>query len=331
MENFPMEKYNTFHVAVNSKYFSEFDSDESLYEILDFMETNKLSHLVLGGGANILFTKDFDGIVIHPVSDNIVVDGDIAVADAGVVWDKLVETTVSMGLGGLENLSLIPGTVGAAPVQNIGAYGVEAKDSILWVEYAGVKDRKLHRISGKECKFGYRDSIFKHELKEEAVILRVAFKLTRESEDYPYNVEYGALRAKVSELGGVSISNIRKATIDIRSSKLPDPAILGSAGSFFRNPEVAKEKLDGIKSRFSEVVYFPLENGNYKISAGWMIEKTGWKGRAIGNAAVHDKQALVLVNKGFATGQDILRLSDSIRHDVENTFGIILHPEVIIL
>lgn len=325
---FSLKDFNTFGIPVTTRYFASFSTREELLEILDFAGERSLDFFVLGGGANLLFTHNFEGLIIHPIGDNIVLDGNVVIADAGVVWDNLVEKTVNSGLGGLENLSLIPGSVGAAPVQNIGAYGVEAKDTILWVEYMDVIDRQIYQIGGEKCKFGYRDSIFKHDLAGRAVILRVAFKLTEETSSYHYMLDYGALKSSVTK---ASLLNVRNAVIDIRRSKLPDPAVIGSAGSFFRNPEIGVDRFDVIKENYPDVVAFELPSGNIKLSAGWLIEKAGWKGRSLGSAAVHDKQALVLVNKGGATGADVLALCDKVRSDVVKMFGVELQPEVIIL
>jgi len=326
--SFFLQDFNTFKIPVKTRYFASFSKVDELAEILDFIHANNLNFFVLGKGANLLFTHDYDGIIIHPVANGITFEGETVIAEAGVVWDDLVKMTVEAGLGGLENLSLIPGTVGAAPVQNIGAYGAEAKDSILWVEYIDALERKKCRIEKSECEFGYRDSVFKHALAGRAVILRVAFKLSHENADYPYRLDYGALKTSV---GMPSIAKIRESVIAIRRSKLPDPLEMGNAGSFFRNPEISLERFESLKAAFPDIVSFSLPSGRVKISAGWLIERAGWKGRALGPAAVHDKQALVLVNRGGALGNDVLALCDSVRKDVVKLFGIELQPEVIIL
>lgn len=326
--DFQLQRFNTFNIPAKAEYFASFKTSDELTQILNFVNEKGLKFFVLGAGANMLFTKDFDGMVIHPAGDMVSIDNEVVTAESGTVWDSLVETSVRAGLGGLENLSFIPGSVGAAPVQNVGAYGAEAGDSILWVEYMDVTDRQIKRINKGECMFGYRDSVFKHSLAGRAIILKVAFGLERESSSYRYKLEYGSLSSSVLN---PSLENVRKVVIETRRGKLPDPAVIGSAGSFFRNPVVSEQKLGELKTKYPEIVSFALPSGEFKLSAGWLVERAGWKGRSLGHAAVYDKQALVLVNPGGATGKEVLALSDRICEDVDKLFGVRLHPEVIIL
>ena len=328
-ENKSLRGLNSFGVDVSARRFAEFSDRAELTALLDSLPPGE-KWMILGGGNNVLFTGDYDGTVLHPACRDIAQVSDdgrtVRVrAGAGVEWDDLVAWAVRNGLGGIENLSLIPGYVGAAPVQNIGAYGAEAKDTIESVECLLTDTRETVTLSNAECRFGYRDSIFKRELKGRAVILAVQFVLAR---DPQFRLRYGDVEQQVEALGGVSLENIRRAVIAIRSSKLPDPKVMGNAGSFFMNPIVPKEKLEALQQEYPRIPYYELADGRVKIPAGWMIDQCGWKGKALGPAAVHDKQALVLVNRGGAKGSDIIALSDAVRASVREKFGIDIHPEV---
>ena len=330
-ENYSLKAYNTFGVDATAKYFFEFTEVEDL---LSFAESDQLKKdvplLVLGGGSNLLFVNDFDGLVIHPNIPGLLhLKEDRSYiwleTGGGEPWDDFVQYCVNFGYGGVENLSLIPGTVGAAPVQNIGAYGQEVSNVIDLVRGYDLDRKEVVEFSAGECEFAYRNSIFKRNLKNRVIITSVVFRLDK----YPeYILNYGNLEEKVNSFGDKNLHNIRKAIIDIRSSKLPDVTELGSAGSFFKNPVIDEDKAEGIRSSFPDIPVFPAENGKMKIAAGWMIEKAGWKGYTENNAGVHDKQALVIVNFGNASGKDIFDLSEKIRNSVLEKFGVDLEREV---
>ena len=284
---------------------------------------------VLGGGNNILFTEDFHGTLLHPAGEGFSVTGSsgnsVSVrAEAGLDWEKFVERCIGLGLWGTENLTAIPGTVGAAPVQNIGAYGAEAKDIVESVETLDLATLKEVSIAGCHCGFGYRDSIFKGVLKGRAVITAVTFRLSRTPRP---NLGYDALAREVEDAGGATLENIRTAVRRIRGEKLPDPAVTGNAGSFFKNPVVDSELAERIKRKYPDMPSYPVPEG-VKIPAGWLIEKTGWKGASLGRAGVYGKQALILVNLGGATGNEVTALARRITDDVETRFGIRIATEV---
>jgi UDP-N-acetylmuramate dehydrogenase len=277
-----------------------------------------------------LFTSDFAGTILCPKIRGIRIvkqEGNEIVisAGAGVDWDKLVEWTVDKGFGGLENLSLIPGNVGATPVQNIGAYGAEAKDTIVKVVALDKNDGSRHEFSNSECEFGYRESIFKKKYKGRYLVIRVYFRL---SVNPTLKLEYGSLKEEVQKLGGATLKNVRQAVINIRRSKLPDPEIIANAGSFFKNPVVDNSVALDLKKSYPGLPCFDDPSGGTKLAAGWMIEQCGWKGKRIGDAGVHDKQSLVLVNHGKATGKEIFYLSEKIKSSVSEKFGIDLEREV---
>lgn len=288
---------------------------------------------VLGGGNNILFTRRFGGTLIKPVGKNITIkanldDSVIVEAEAGVEWDDMVEWSVERELWGMENLSLIPGTVGAAPVQNIGAYGAEAKDVIERVHYYDAKERRHHTMGNAECRFAYRESIFKHELRGKAIITSVEFRLSKSQQP---SLGYGDLAKEVEARGRVTLKNIREAVCSIRRSKLPDTAVLGNAGSFFKNPIVNKDVSERLKQEYENMPVYPVSEQNCKLAAGWLIDQAGLKGYRQGNVGVHERQALVLVNFGGATGEEVISLSELVRERVKEKFGITIDPEVNIL
>lgn len=298
-------------------------------ELISQLQDIEKPVLMIGGGSNLLFMGDFNGTVIHSTISTIEVLGSTGdnvhvKVGAGVVWDDFVAWCTVNGLWGVENLSAIPGEVGAAAVQNIGAYGVEAKDVIDTVQTICLEDGSERDFSNAECKYAYRQSIFKNELKGQYAVAYVIFKLSRKPQP---KLGYGALGQEVERLGGPTLNNIRQAVISIRDSKLPDPKVLGNAGSFFMNPVVTEQEFDIIRNNHPDVPSYPAPGG-IKVPAGWLIEKCGWKGRSLGPAAVYDKQALVLVNKGGATGADIKHLADAIIADVKQKFGITLSTEV---
>ncbi len=328
-----LKPYNTFGIDASASYYAKANTVEKVLYAINFASYNKLPVFIIGGGSNVLLTQNLEGVVINPVIQGIQLHQDdenemVFRVGAGVVWDKFVEFAVNNNLGGVENLSHIPGLVGAAPIQNIGAYGVEAKDTIVKVEAIELATRKLIELNATECEFGYRDSIFKRQQKGKLVITHVWFKLFKKPK---FVLEYGNLADELKKLGEVSLQNIRKAVISIRTQKLPDPAVIGNAGSFFKNPEVAISHFETLKQRYPDIPSFPLSSEFVKIPAGWLIEKAGWKGKRIGNCGVHDKQALVLVNYGGATGSDILELAAGIQQSIKELFGIELEREVNLL
>lgn len=285
--------------------------------------------LHIGGGSNLLFTKDYDGLILHSCIEGIEVTEEdertVSVrVGAGVVWDDFVAYCVAHGWYGAENLSLIPGEVGAGAVQNIGAYGVEVKDLITAVETVNIQgDQRVYSI--EECGYAYRNSIFKRPENKSVFITYVRFRLSKE--EY-YTLDYGTIRQELGKYPELTLPVVRKVIIDIRESKLPDPKVMGNAGSFFMNPIVSKERLLALQQEYPQIPYYELSDGQVKIPAGWMIDQCGWKGKSLGPAAVHDKQALVLVNRGGAKGSDIIALSDAVRASVREKFGIDIHPEV---
>lgn len=283
----------------------------------------------IGGGSNLLFTKDYDGLILHSRIGGIEVTAEDSQTvslrvGAGVVWDDFVACCVEHGWYGAENLSLIPGEVGASAVQNIGAYGVEVKDLITAVETVNVQG--YGRVySVEECEYAYRSSIFKRPENKSVFVTYVRFRLSKEER---YTLDYGTIRQELARYPAPTLPIVRKVIIEIRESKLPDPKVTGNAGSFFMNPIVAKEKLEALQRDYPRIPYYELPDGRMKIPAGWMIDQCGWKGKSLGPAAVHDKQALVLVNRGGAKGSDIVALSDAVRASVRDKFGIDIHPEV---
>jgi UDP-N-acetylmuramate dehydrogenase len=306
---------------------------ESEDDAVSVFTTRSLSpdcFLILGDGSNILFTSDFGGTIFHSKIQGINIESItnehvIISAGSAVNWDSLVGWCVQRGFGGLENLSLIPGTVGASPVQNIGAYGAEAKDYIEKVRFVSTEDGLVSEFNNSQCRFGYRDSIFKHELKGKIFVVSVYFRLKLNP---VLKTDYGSLGEELKRLGGVTLGNIRKAVINIRKSKLPDPDIFGNAGSFFKNPVVAAETARLLLNEFPDMPVYPDSSGGNKLAAGWLIDVCGWKGARRGDAGVHEKQALVLVNYGKATGTEIYYLSEEIRESVLKKFGIELEREV---
>ena len=307
--------YNTFGIDVSAARFLEYTSVEELKKlIVQGAVTTPFLHI--GGGSNLLFTKDYDGLILHSRIEGIEVteedDRFVSVrVGAGVVWDDFVAYCVEHGWYGAENLSLIPGEVGASAVQNIGAYvNIQAEERVYLVE---------------ECGYTYRNSIFKRPENKATFVTYVRFRLSKEEH---YTLGYGTIRQELEKYPSLTLSVVRKVIIAIRESKLPDPKVMGNAGSFFMNPIVPKEELEALQQEYPRIPYYELADGRVKIPAGWMIDQCGWKGKALGPAAVHDKQALVLVNRGGAKGSDIIALSDAVRASVREKFGIDIHPEV---
>jgi UDP-N-acetylmuramate dehydrogenase len=334
-ENYSLRNHNTFGIDVNARYFAEIHSDQALIELLRHPLARKNQPLLVGEGSNILFTRDFDGLVIQMAIGGIQVvhednDYSLVKAGAGVQWHHLVMSCIKAGLGGLENLSLIPGTVGAAPIQNIGAYGIEVKDYIEEVRTYASATGKQRNFRNDECRFAYRDSVFKNSFKGQYIITQVVFRLTK---NHILHTSYRALAEKLAEMriSEPTIASVSDAVIHIRKSKLPDPAEIGNAGSFFKNPVVSKSSYQDLQKSFAAIPGYPIDEKFFKIPAGWLIEQCGWKGKRFGDAGIHQKQALVLVNWRNATGQEILDLSKMIADSVKEKFNIRLEPEVNIL
>ncbi len=330
LHNISLKKYNSFGIDYKAKCIVNLETDEDIATFFRKKELYTDNIFILGEGSNLLFISDFHGIIIHPSIESITIEDEkpdyvIISAGAGIIWDKFVEWCVKKGYGGIENLSYIPGTVGATPVQNIGAYGVEVRDVIVKVQATSMSDGKLKEFTNEECRFGYRDSIFKNELKGKYLITRVFYRLPLNA---PYIISYGNLKDEIEKIGSLSLKNIRKAVINIRRRKLPDPALIGNAGSFFKNPVVTSDKAQNIKTIYPSIPSFPDPSGGIKLSAAWLIEQCGWKGKRTGDAGVHERQALVLVNYGKATGKEIFDLSERIRESVFEVFGINLEREV---
>lgn len=320
--------HNTFGIDVCARRFLEYASVEELKSmIVQGVVTSPFLHI--GGGSNLLFTKDYEGLILHSRIEGIEVisedERSVSVrVGAGVVWDDFVEYCVSRGWYGAENLSLIPGEVGASAVQNIGAYGVEVKDLITAVETVNIRgEERVYSV--EECGYAYRNSIFKRPENKTVFVTYVCFRLSKEER---YMLDYGTIRQELEKYPAPTLEIVRKIIVGIRQSKLPDPKVLGNAGSFFMNPVVSREKLEALQLEYPRIPYYELGDGRVKIPAGWMIDQCGWKGKALGPAAVHDKQALVLVNCGGAKGSDIIALSDAVRASVREKFGIDIHPEV---
>jgi UDP-N-acetylmuramate dehydrogenase len=325
--------YNTFRIHAVARHLVTIRTVEEARKAFSSELFRKHRHLILGGGSNILLTGDFEGIVVkNEISGITTLQEDdakvILKVGSGENWHRFVMYCVERGLGGVENLSLIPGTVGAAPMQNIGAYGVEIREVIHNVEAIEMKTGTIRVFDRDECAFGYRESIFKQELKGQYFISSITLSLTKKN--HRYNVSYGAIKDVLREknVQELSIRAISDAVIAIRSSKLPDPAIIGNAGSFFKNPSVTPNFFESLKKNYPAIPSFPGENHLIKVPAGWLIEQCGWKGKTLGNIGVHKHQALVLVNYGDGKGRDIWQLAMDIQSSVKEKFGINLHPEV---
>ena len=329
-DSISLKKFNTFGLSVRADRMATFKLEENAMHFFRQHKGSGEVYLVLGMGSNLLFTGDFHGTIIHPEMEGISLEGKkgdevIVSAGAGEIWDKLVESTVNNGMGGLENLSLIPGLVGATPVQNIGAYGAEVKNTIEKVRAISIEDGSIREFTNKECNFGYRDSIFKGELKGKYLITRVYFRLSTKPK---LCLEYGSLKEEINKLGSTSLGNVRKTVIKTRQNKLPDPAHIGNAGSFFKNPVTDNAFVDNLRTKYPKLPVFKDSSGGMKLAAGWLIEQCGWKGKRIGDAGVHERQALVLVNYGSATGRELFDLSELIKKSVSEKFGIDLEREI---
>lgn len=327
-QNYSLLQHNTFGIDVRCREFVEYDTPE---ELEAFVGRKPVLHI--GGGSNLLFLRDYDGLVLHSNIKSIEAIGNAPACirvGAAVVWDDLVEYTLRHGWYGLENLSLIPGEVGASAVQNIGAYGAEAKDFITAVECLNLQTGLRRTFTNEECRYGYRQSIFKTpEYRGQWAVLYVTYQLAT---TFTPHLDYGGIRAELERQGisteTLTAEQLRQVIIGIRQAKLPDPKVQGNAGSFFMNPVVPREKFEALTRRYPTMPHYDIDGERVKIPAGWMIEQCGWKGRALGPAAVHDRQALVLVNRGGASGQDIVALCNAVRQAVHERFSIDIHPEV---
>ncbi len=330
--NFSLLNYNTFGIDVKADRFFCFTDEQQLIKFLQTQNKAKQEIFVLGGGSNILFTGHFNGLIIHPQNKGIHIINQtknkvLVKVAAGEIWDNFVAWAVNNNLFGTENLSLIPGSVGAAPIQNIGAYGMEVCNCIEKVKAVEIASGNVVFFSNNDCRFGYRSSIFKRKEAGRYIITEVYFNLTKNGS---LNLSYGTIKDTLPKDSEINIKILRQAIISIRNSKLPDPEKIGNAGSFFKNPEVSVDQARQLKEQCEDLPTFRAGD-KIKLAAGWLIDQCGWKGKRIGDAGVYDKQALVLVNYGKATGTEIARLSKDIRNDVYKKFGISLEPEVNIL
>ena len=331
LRNYSLRAHNTFGIDASCRRFVEYTSVEEARSIACSLSVADRPLLIVGSGSNLLLTGDFPGTVIHSAIQGLSVriEGDDVYvrAGSGMEWDVVVARCVSNGWHGMENLSLIPGEVGASAVQNIGAYGVEACDIIYKVEAVGLADGEVVTFDGSDCSYGYRDSRFKHDWKNRYLITHVTYRLSRQ---FHPRLDYGNIRAMLDkkEIATPTAQQLRDVIVEIRRAKLPDPKVEGNAGSFFMNPVVTKAKFLELQSRYPDMPHYHIDEESEKIPAGWLIEQCGWKGRTVGHAGVHDKQALVLVNRGGATGAEVVSLCESIRKDVLRQFGIEIRPEV---
>lgn len=328
-----LQPFNTFGIDVSAENFAEISTPKEFRNVL---KLDLKPILILGGGSNMLLTQNQEGLVLKNNFRGIEIEKEnedeaIIAIGGGENWHEFVLWALSKNLGGIENLSLIPGTVGASPIQNIGAYGVELKDVFVKLEALSFATGRKKTFHKKDCKFGYRESVFKKDLKGKYFISKVFLKLTKTN--HKINAGYGAIQSVLTEkrITKPTIQNISEAVIEIRSSKLPDPKVLGNSGSFFKNPEIEKDQFSSLQKKYPNLVFYELPNKRYKIPAGWLIDQCGWKGLRVGNTGCHAKQALVLVNYGGATGNEVWQLAKKIQHSVKKKYGIELTPEVNVL
>ncbi|EKT3964802.1 UDP-N-acetylmuramate dehydrogenase [Flavobacterium psychrophilum] len=331
ISNFSLKKHNTFGIDAKAKQFVAVHSVDDLQIILKENQTEK--KFILGGGSNMLLTKDIDALVIHIdlKGKKIIQEDDNFVwveSQAGENWHEFVLWTINKNFGGLENMSLIPGNVGTTPVQNIGAYGAEIKDTFVSCKAMNIATQEMKIFTNTECHFGYRESVFKHEAKDQYIITSVIYKLTKK--EHKINISYGDIKLELANknIETPSLIDVSNAIITIRQSKLPDPKVLGNSGSFFKNPIVLKSEFEPIHKKFPEMKFYEISDTQVKVPAGWLIEQAGFKGKRFGDAGIHKNQALVLVNYGNATGQEILNVSEDIQKTVFEMFGISIEAEV---
>ncbi len=331
-ENYSLKKHNTFGLDVKARYFIEVADIQQLKSVVDWSVIESVPLFVLGGGSNVLFTQNLDFLVIKNSLKGIEIveesESEISVKiGAGEVWHEVVLHCIDKGWGGVENLSLIPGSIGAAPMQNIGAYGVELKDVFQCLEAFNLETKAIKDFSNDECQFGYRDSVFKNQLKGKYVITSVTLRLNKSPK---VNTSYGAISEVLAHKGILhpTIKDVSDAVIEIRQSKLTDPAKIGNSGSFFKNPVISDSDFQKLKTAYPNIPSYPQENSQVKVPAGWLIEQCGWKGKMRGDIGVHKQQALVLINQGGGKGQDIRQLAMDIQESVSDKFGINLETEV---
>ena len=331
IRNYNLKGHNTFGIEAKCSRFLEFENDQEAMAVAEILRTTEIPYIIIGGGSNLLLTQDFEGIVVHSaIKGHYFEEDGRMVCGSGETFDDMVAVSLAAGYYGMENLSLIPGDVGASAVQNIGAYGVEAKDLILCVWAIEIASGKACMIGHEECEYDYRQSRFKQDWKDKYLITRVTYGLSRTFEPH---LDYGNIRAELERKGieKPTAEQLRETIIDIRNAKLPDPKVAGNAGSFFMNPIVSRAQYEELLVQFPEMPHYRVDDAHEKIPAGWMIDQCGWKGKSLGRAGVHDKQALVLVNRGGATGQEIVDLCKAIQQDVKRKFGIEIYPEVNII
>ncbi|MBC8053186.1 MAG: UDP-N-acetylmuramate dehydrogenase [Sphingobacteriaceae bacterium] len=334
LENISLKKYNTFGVEASARWYTEINSETDLEMLFSDKKWQTVERLVLGGGSNLLLTKDFEGLVIRMnikgIESTLTGDRVIIEAGAGEVWNNLVMYCVGNDFAGMENLSLIPGSVGASPIQNIGAYGVELKDVFKSCRVFFIDTGEIEEFDKEQCEFGYRESVFKNSLKGKVVITSVKFDLSTKAE---LNISYGAIGDELSRRGIAepTIKDVSDVVSHIRVSKLPDPSTIGNSGSFFKNPIISEVEFKQLKSSFPDIVHFCLPNSTVKLAAGWLIEKCDWKGKKVGETGTWKNQALVLVNYGNATGTEVYDFSTQIIDDVKSKFGVTLEREVNII
>jgi len=339
-ENISLRPYNTFGIDAIAKYFTEIKSVDDFRALLEDKKISAEKKLILGGGSNILLTQNYDGLVIRNCIPGIEIisetENQVTVkANAGVVWHQLVLWTIEHNYGGIENLSLIPGFAGAAPMQNIGAYGVEIKDVFYGLEAVDIHTGELTTFSLADCEFGYRESVFKSKYKGQFLITSVSLRFAKlnsphAAKQYRFKTDYGDIKETLSQMRvyDLSIKAVSDAVIKIRSAKLPDPQKIGNAGSFFKNPVIVKERFNELVAKYPVMPGYLQKDGSVKVPAGWLIEQCGWKGKVVGHTGSHATQALVLVNYGHATGNEIRQLALDIQHSVKEEFGIDISPEV---
>ena len=330
LRDYSLLAHNTFGIDARCSRFLEYETAVEAQQVANILRETSLPYIIIGGGSNLLLTRDFPGIVVHSAVKGWDIAGCRMACGSGETWDDIVAISLQNGLYGAENLSLIPGDVGASAVQNIGAYGAEAKDFIREVHAIEIATGRLCIIDCDDCQYGYRQSRFKQEWKNRFLITMVIYEF---STDFQPRLDYGNIRSELERRGIVEPTpqQLRQVIIDIRNAKLPDPKVQGNAGSFFMNPVVSRQKYEELAAQYPNMPHYTVDAQHEKIPAGWMIEQCGWKGKALGRAGVHDKQALVLVNLGGATGQEIVDLCETIRKDVSDKFGIDIHPEVNII
>lgn len=330
LKNYNLKAHNTFGIDAKCSRFLEYESVAEAQEVAKILRESSIPYIIIGGGSNLLLTKDYEGIVVHSACKGVERKGNSLICGSGEVWDDIVAKSIAMQLYGAENLSLIPGDVGASAVQNIGAYGSEVKDLIRKIKAVDISTGTVREFDHTECEYGYRQSRFKHEWKNRFLIISVEYEL---SESFQPRLDYGNIRAELERrnIAEPTAQQLRDTIIDIRNAKLPDPKVMGNAGSFFMNPIVSREKYEQLAAQYEGMPHYEIDADHVKIPAGWMIDQCGWKGKSLGRAGVHDKQALVLVNRGGATGAEIVALCEAIQKDVKAKFDIDIHPEVNII